>query len=96
MPDRRNVIQLNNAPVAQWIEHQPSKLLVVSSNLAGGARCRGDIRLHILDMGVYVFLVQDCIPVVELTQWNCWTEKTEWTECTLSFFFIVQFLLTEH
>ena len=25
------------APVAQWIEHQPSKLLVVSSNLARGA-----------------------------------------------------------
>jgi hypothetical protein len=32
----RNTIGLP-APVAQWIEHQPSKLLVVSSNLARGA-----------------------------------------------------------
>lgn len=29
------------APVAQWTEHQPSKLLVVSSNLARGAKYRG-------------------------------------------------------
>ncbi len=28
---------MNLAPVAQWTEHQPSKLLVVSSNLTGGA-----------------------------------------------------------
>ena len=28
---------MNFAPVAQWTEHQPSKLLVVGSNPAGGA-----------------------------------------------------------
>ena len=33
----RNTIGYDNALVAQRIEHQPSKLLVVSSNLAEGA-----------------------------------------------------------
>jgi hypothetical protein len=30
-------IIFDRAPVAQWTEHQPSKLLVVSSNLTRGA-----------------------------------------------------------
>ena len=39
------------APVAQWTEHQPSKLLDVGSIPARGARSRGDIEPPYLRYG---------------------------------------------
>ena len=93
-PGRNTIVK--KAPVAQWIERQPSKLQVPSSNLGGGARCRGKVHLHILDMGVFVFLVKRCIPIVGLTQWSYWTGWTDWTKCNPFYFFIVLFLLAEH
>jgi hypothetical protein len=40
------IVTICQAPVAQWTEHQPSKLLVVSSNLTGGALEMRAFRSH--------------------------------------------------
>jgi len=57
---------------------------------------QGNVHLHVLDMGVYVFLVQGCIPLVGLTQWSYWTGRQIERNIVKFPFYIALLLLAEH